>query len=131
MPHPGFPTDMQPQFVALLSAAEGKSRVMECVWETRFSYVSQLRKMGADIIENGNTAHVDGTTGLHGAKVRALDLRAGAAMIIAGLAANGVTEISDIRYIERGYEQVIEKLTALGADIRRVTYVESNEDVDL
>ena len=131
MPHPGFPTDMQPQFVALLSAAEGKSRVMECVWETRFSYVPQLRKMGADIIENGSTAHVDGTKGLHGAKVRALDLRAGAAMIVAGLAATGTTEISDIRYIERGYEQVIEKLTALGADIRRVTYVESNEDVDI
>lgn len=131
-PHPGFPTDMQPQFVALLSAAEGKSKVIEAVWETRFSYVPQLRKMGADIIiENGNTVHVDGTDRLHGAKVRALDLRAGAAMIVAALGAEGTTEISDIRYIERGYEKVIEKLTALGADIRRVTYVESQEDVDL
>lgn len=131
MPHPGFPTDMQPQFVALLCSAQGKSRVVESVWETRFSYVPQLRKMGADIIENGNIAHVDGVDHLHGARVRALDLRAGAAMIVAGLAATGVTEISDIRYIERGYEQVIEKLTAIGADIRRVTYVESQEDVDL
>lgn len=131
MPHPGFPTDMQPQFVALLSAAEGKSRVMESVWETRFSYVPQLRKMGADIIENGSTAHVDGVPNLKGAKVRALDLRAGAAMVIAGLAATGTTEISDIRYIERGYEQIVDKLTSLGAEIRRVTYVESNEEDEI
>ncbi len=127
-PHPGFPTDMQPQFVALLSGANGKSRVTESVWEARFSYIPQLRKMGADIIENGSTAHVDGVNDLHGAKVRALDLRAGAAMVVAGLAAKGTTEIADIKYIERGYEQIVEKLTAIGADIRRVTYVESSED---
>ncbi len=132
MPHPGFPTDMQPQFVALLCSAQGKSRVMECVWETRFSYVPQLRKMGADIIENGNTAHIDGKDKLHGAKVRALDLRAGAAMVIAGLAATGTTQISDVRYIERGYEKIIEKLTALGADIGRQIVIETtNDDVEL
>ncbi|MBQ3692154.1 MAG: UDP-N-acetylglucosamine 1-carboxyvinyltransferase, partial [Clostridia bacterium] len=128
MPHPGFPTDMQPQFVALLSTANGRSRVMECVWESRFSYLPQLRKMGADIIDNGNTAHIYGKQYLNGAKVRALDLRAGAAMVIAGLAARGVTEISDIRYIERGYEKIIDKLTAIGADIRRVTYMENLDD---
>ena len=128
MPHPGFPTDMQPQFVALLSTANGRSRVMECVWESRFSYLPQLRKMGADIIDNGNTAYIYGKQYLNGAKVRALDLRAGAAMVIAGLAAKGITEISDIKYIERGYEKIIDKLTAIGADIRRVTYLESLDD---
>ncbi len=127
MPHPGFPTDMQPQFVALLSTATGKSRVMECVWENRFSYIPQLRKMKADIIDNGNVAYIHGRDRLQGAKVRALDLRAGAAMVIAGLAATGITEIEDIKYIERGYEKIIEKLTAVGADIRRVTV---KEDVD-
>lgn len=125
MPHPGFPTDMQPQFVALLSTAMGKSRVMECVWENRFSYLPQLRKMKADIIDNGNVAYIHGRENLKGAKVRAVDLRAGAAMVIAGLAASGVTEIEDIKYIERGYEKIVEKLTAVGADIRRVTYKEN------
>lgn len=128
MPHPGFPTDMQPQFVALLATANGRSRVMECVWESRFSYLPQLRKMGADIVDNGNVAHIYGRNRLKGAKVRAVDLRAGAAMVIAGLAAEGTTEISDIKYIERGYEEIIEKLTSIGADIRRVTYKENLED---
>ena len=128
MPHPGFPTDMQPQFVALLSTAHGRSRVMECVWESRFSYIPQLRKMGADIIENGNIAHIYGKQDLCGAKVHALDLRAGAAMVIAALAAYGTTEISDIRYIERGYEKIIEKLSSIGADIRRVTYKENVDE---
>ncbi len=128
MPHPGFPTDMQPQFVALLTKANGRSRVMECVWESRFSYLPQLRKMGADIIDNGNIAHIYGKSCLYGAKVKALDLRAGAAMVIAGLAAQGVTEISHITYIERGYEKIIEKLTNIGADIRRVTYKENVDE---
>lgn len=128
MPHPGFPTDMQPQFVALLSTAMGKSRVMECVWENRFSYLPQLRKMKADIIDNGNVAYIHGREQLTGAKVRAVDLRAGAAMVIAGLAASGITEIEDVKYIERGYEKIVEKLTAVGADIRRVTYKENVEE---
>ena len=128
LPYPGFPTDMQPQFVALLSTAHGRSRVMECVWESRFSYIPQLRKMGADIIENGNIAHIYGKQDLCGAKVHALDLRAGAAMVIAALAAYGTTEISDIRYIERGYEKIIEKLSSIGADIRRVTYKENVDE---
>lgn len=131
MPHPGFPTDMQPQFVALLSTAEGTSRVMECVWENRFSYIPQLRKMRADIIDNGNVAYIHGREKLRGAKVRALDLRAGAAMVIAGLAAEGSTEIEDIKYIERGYEKIIEKLVSVGADIRRVTVMESVDESNL
>lgn len=131
MPHPGFPTDMQPQFVALLSIANGTSRVNESVWDSRFSYIPQLKRMGADVDVQGHMAYVRGVKNLSGAFVRATDLRAGAALVIAGLAANGVTEIEDIKYIERGYENIIDKLGAVGADIRRVTYKsDTDEQVD-
>ena len=120
MPHPGFPTDMQPQMAVLLSIAEGTSIITEGVWDSRFRYVEQLTLMGADIQVDGKTAVVSGVKELHAAPVRAVDLRAGAAMIIAGLAADGVTEVEEIDHIDRGYEDVVEKLSALGADIKRV-----------
>lgn len=121
MPHPGFPTDMQPQFATLLALAEGTSVVTESVWENRFRYVDQLTFMGADIRVDGKSAMITGVQKLKGAQVKADDLRAGAAMIIAGLVAEGETEIRDIEYIDRGYEKVVEKLTAVGADIKRVS----------
>lgn len=121
MPHPGFPTDMQPQFATLLAIADGTSIVNESVWENRFRYVDQLTFMGAQIQVDGKSAIISGTKKLRGAQVQADDLRAGAAMIIAGLIAEGQTEISSIEYIDRGYEMVVEKLTAVGADIKRVS----------
>lgn len=121
MPHPGFPTDMQPQFATLLAVANGTSIVTEGVWDSRFRYADQLTFMGADIQVDGKSAIITGVGSLKGAAVKANDLRAGAAMIIAGLIAEGQTEISDIEYIDRGYEKVVEKLTAVGADIRRVS----------
>ncbi len=120
LPHPGFPTDMQPQMAVLLAIAEGTSIVREGVWDNRFRYVDQLTLMGADVKVDGKVAVITGVETLNPAPVKAVDLRAGAAMIIAGLIANGTTEIGDICYIDRGYEHVAEKLTALGADIRRV-----------
>ena len=120
MPHPGFPTDMQPQISTLLSVAEGTSIITEGVWDNRFRYVDQLTLMGADIQVDGKVAVISGVKSLEAAPVKAVDLRAGAAMIIAGLMANGVTEVSDISYIDRGYENIAEKLSALGADIKRV-----------
>ncbi len=121
MPHPGFPTDMQPQIAVLLSLAEGTSIINEGVWENRFRYVDELRRMGADIQVDGKLAVVQGIPQLTAAPVKAMDLRAGAAMVIAALAAKGVTEIEEIQYIERGYEDIVEKLQGLGADIERVT----------
>ena len=120
MYHPGFPTDMQPQITALLSLAEGTSVVTESVWANRFRYTDQLTFMGADINVEGRTAVVKGVKKLIGASVSATDLRAGAALIIAGLAAEGTTEIESIEYIDRGYEDVVEKITALGGNIKRV-----------
>ena len=120
MPHPGFPTDMQPQMATVLSIAEGTSIVTEGVWDSRFRYVDQLTLMGADIQVDGKMAVITGVKDLHSAPVRAVDLRAGAAMIIAGLAAKGTTEIEEIDHIDRGYEDVVEKFSALGADIKRV-----------
>ena len=120
MPHPGFPTDMQPQIATVLSLADGTSIVTEGVWDSRFRYVEQLTLMGADIQVDGKTAVITGVKSLNPAPVRAVDLRAGAAMIIAGLAANGATEIEEIDHIDRGYENVVEKFSALGADIKRV-----------
>ena len=120
MPHPGFPTDMQPQIGVLLSLAEGTSIITEGIWENRFRYVDELRRMGARVQVDGKTAVFQGVSELVAAPVKAVDLRAGAAMVIAGLAANGVTEIDDICYIERGYEDIVEKLSRLGADIRRI-----------
>lgn len=121
MPHPGFPTDMQPQFATLLAVSKGTSVVTEGVWDSRFRYAEQLTFMGADIQVDGKSAIITGVKGLKGAPVKANDLRAGAAMIIAGLIAEGETEITDIEYIDRGYEMVVEKLTAVGADIKRVS----------
>lgn len=120
MPHPGFPTDMQPQIAVLLSLAEGTSIITEGIWENRFRYVDELRRMGAQIQVDGKTAVFSGVPSLIAAPVKALDLRAGAAMVIAGLAAHGVTDVEDIQYIERGYEDIIEKLTRLGARIELV-----------
>ena len=120
MPHPGFPTDMQPQIAALLTLADGTSIVNEAVWDNRFRYVEELRRMGAEISVDGKLAVIEGVKELNGAPVKATDLRAGAAMIIAALAANGTTSIEDIQHIERGYEEVVEKFASLGADIKRV-----------
>ena len=119
MPHPGFPTDMQPQIAVLLSIANGTSIINENVWENRYRYVEELNKLGAKIIVNGRIAVVEGVPELKGGPVKAVDLRAGAAMIIAGLVARGTTSIEDIHFIERGYENIVGKLAALGADIYR------------
>lgn len=119
-PHPGFPTDMQPQITALLTLADGASIVTEAIWDIRFKYVDELRRMGANISVDGKVAVVEGNGRLKGAPVAATDLRAGAAMIIAALAAEGQTEIENIEYIERGYGRILEKLQCLGADIRRI-----------
>lgn len=121
MPHPGFPTDMQPQMAVLLSVADGTSYISESVWDNRFMYVEQLRRMGAKIQVDGKTATIEGVEYLSGAPVKADDLRAGAAMVIAGLLAKGETVIDNVHYIERGYENMVEKLTAVGADIKRVS----------
>ncbi len=120
MPHPGFPTDMQPQFSTFLTLADGTSIVTDDIFDNRFRYVAELRRMGADISVDGKVAVIQGVGELKGAPVSATDLRAGAALIIAGLAAEGTTEIDNIHYIERGYEKIDEKLRGLGADIRRV-----------
>lgn len=119
-PHPGFPTDMQPQIAVLLCLAQGTSIVTEGVWDNRFKYVDELRRMGADISVDGHVAIVEGISGFIGAPVKAVDLRAGAAMIIAALAASGTTEIENIYHVERGYEHIEEKLRALGAHIKKV-----------
>ena len=121
LPYPGFPTDMHPQFTSVLCTAHGESTVSEGVWENRFRYVEELRKMGADITVNGSTAKIKGVDALHGATVKAVDLRAGAALIIAGLAAEGMTEITEIGSIERGYDNIVGKLCAIGADIKKVS----------
>lgn len=120
LPYPGFPTDMQPQIVALLSVAEGVSLVTESVWASRFQYVGELQRMGADIRVDGETAVITGVDHLKGAPVRATDLRGGAGMVIAGLIAEGETEISEIKHIDRGYEKMEEKFKQLGAEITRV-----------
>lgn len=121
MPHPGFPTDMQPQITALLSIVPGTSVVTEAVWDNRFRYIEELRRMGANISVDGRTAVIEGVKELDGAPVKATDLRAGAALVIAGLAAKGTTVIDEIRHIERGYEEIIEKFQALGANIKKVS----------
>lgn len=121
-PHPGFPTDMQPQLTALLTLAEGTSTVEEKVWSKRFRYVPELVKMGANIIidDTGKIATINGVKQLNGETVGATDLRAGAALVIAGLCAQGKTTVENIEYIERGYDSIVEKLRAMGADIERV-----------
>ncbi len=121
MPYPGFPTDMQAQICVCMTLANGISRLTESVYETRFfGYCPELESMGANIQINGKTASVTGTSSLHGATVHANDLRAGAALVIAGLAAEGITYVENIHYVERGYERLIEKFTALGARIRKI-----------
>lgn len=129
MPHPGFPTDMQPQMAVLLSVANGTSYISESVWDNRFMYVEQLRRMGAKIQVDGKTATIEGMEYLVGAPVKADDLRAGAAMVIAGLIAKGETVVDNVHYIERGYENIIEKLIAVGADIERVTVLTDEERI--
>ena len=118
LPYPGFPTDMQPQITVALCLAQGTSLVTEGVWNNRFKYVEELRRMGAQIQVDGRVAVVEGVAQLTGAPVQACDLRAGAALVIAGLAAQGETELTQVQYIERGYEDLVGKLRQLGADIR-------------
>ena len=120
MPYPGFPTDMQPQIAVCMALAEGTSLVTEGIYDNRFRYTGELNRMGACIQVESKTAVIDGVHQLHGCAVRACDLRAGAAMVIAAMAAEGESVIEDAHYIERGYEDIIGKLRALGAKIRRV-----------
>ena len=120
LPYPGFPTDMQPQIAAVLCLAEGTSVLTEGVWDNRYRYVDEFRRMGAQIQVDGKIAVIEGVEKLTGARIQACDLRAGAAMVIAGLAAQGTTEIGCIHHIERGYEDIVRKLSGVGADIRVV-----------
>jgi len=119
LPYPGFPTDLQPQMLAMLAAADGTSIATENVFESRFMFVDELQRMGADVRTEGHHAVVRGVERLSAAPVRALDIRAGAAMVIAALAADGTTEISHVYHLDRGYEGLEAKLSALGADVRR------------
>ena len=121
LPYPGFPTDMQPQISTVLCLADGTSVVTEGVWDNRYKYVNELRKMGAEIQVDGKTAVIEGVGKLVGAPVAACDLRAGAAMVIAGLCAEGTTTVEAVRFIERGYQDFVGKLRALGADIMVVS----------
>lgn len=120
LPYPGFPTDMQSQFMSLMVKGEGTGIVNETIFENRFMYINELKKMGADITLEGRSAIVKGVDKIMGAKVKANDLRAGAALVISALSAEGITEIGDIHYIDRGYECIEEKLKGLGANIKRV-----------
>lgn len=129
-PHPGFPTDMQPQMVTLLAIAEGTSLVTEAVWDSRFTYIDYLDRMGAQIKVDGKVAVIEGVKKLKSAPVKAVDLRAGAAMIIAGLVAEGTTEIENIHLIDRGYEDYVEKFSSLGADIERITILGDENTVN-
>lgn len=126
LPYPGFPTDMQPQMTTALCLAEGTSIVTEGVWDSRYRYTEELTRMGANIHVDGKIAIVEGVSELKGAPVRAHDLRAGAAMVIAGLAAKGVTEVEQVQNIERGYETLVEKFVALGADMYRSEIPDNN-----
>ena len=121
LPYPGYPTDMQPQIGVALALAEGTSIVTESIFENRFKYLDELTRMGADVKVEGNTAIIYGVSKLTGARVSAPDLRAGAALVIAGLAAEGITIVDDIVYIQRGYEYFEKKLSSLGAEIERVS----------
>lgn len=126
LPYPGYPTDMQPQLVSLLTMIPGTSTAREGVWDDRFRYIGELRRMGAQVRVEGKLAIVDGVSRLMGTSVRATDLRGGAAMIIAGLMAKGNTEVTEIYHIDRGYENFEEKFIGLGADIKRVQVVEND-----
>ena len=120
MPYPGFPTDMQSQFMAYMCMAEGASHFTETIFENRFMHVDELRKMGANIQIDGKNAFVNGVPSLYGADVKATDLRAGAALLIAALAAQGETTIGQLHHLDRGYEDLIGKFRQLGAKIQRV-----------
>ena len=120
LPYPGYPTDMQPQIAVTLALSEGTSIVTESIFENRFRYVDELRKMGASVQVAGQVAVFEGVEKLSPAPLRALDLRAGAAMVVAALMADGTSEIEEIGHIERGYENIVEKLRGLGADISKV-----------
>ena len=120
LPYPGFPTDLQPQMGVVLSIAEGTSRIIEGIWESRFQYTEELNKMGAQITAQGKTAFFEGVDNLYGSPVYASDLRAGAALIIAGIIADGKTEVYNIEHIDRGYENIEEKFKKLGAKIERI-----------
>ncbi len=120
-PHPGFPTDMQPQFAALMTIANGTSKVNENVWDNRYKYVGELNRLGAQISVDGRIAIIEGVETLTSAPVKATDLRAGAAMVIAALSINGTTQIENIIHIERGYEDIVNKLRGVGADIKKKT----------
>ena len=130
LPYPGFPTDMQPQITTVLSLAEGTSLVTESVWNNRYRYVDELKRMGANIQVDEKTAVVEGVDHLTGAPIQACDLRAGAALVIAALAAHGQSEISCVQYIERGYENIVSKLQGLGADIRSVEEPGESEELE-
>ena len=121
LPYPGFPTDLHPQMATMLCLAEGTSTITEGIWDSRFQYVDELKRMGANIRVEGRMAVIEGIKNLTGAPTKAMDLRAGAALVIAGIIARGVTEIYNIFYIDRGYEDMEIKLQALGADIKRCT----------
>ena len=129
MPYPGFPTDMQPQLSTILCLATGTSVVSEGVWETRYKYVDELMRMGARVQVDGRIAIIEGVRHLTGATIRAYDLRAGAAMVIAGLCAEGTTTVEGVNYIERGYEDIVGKLRALGADIISVSEDDPREEL--
>ena len=120
LPYPGFPTDIQSPFMAFLTTAQGESTVIETVFENRFMHVAELNRMGANIKTEGNKAIITGGKKLEGAQVIATDLRAGAALVLVGLIAEGTTEISEIYHIERGYEKFVNKFKALGANILRI-----------
>ena len=120
MPYPGFPTDMQPQIAAALCLAQGTSVITDSVWNSRFRYTDEFKRMGAQIQVNGNLAIIEGVERLSGAQLEACDLRAGAAMLITALAAQGISEITNVQYIERGYEDVIGKIRGIGGSIRAV-----------
>ena len=127
LPYPGFPTDMQAQFVSLMSSAEGNSVAVETIFENRFLYVPELARMGANIKIDGRSAVIEGKHILNGAKVKATDLRAGAALILAGLVSEGITTITDIYHIDRGYDGIDKKLKALGANIERIQKIVNSE----
>ena len=130
LPYPGFPTDMQSQMMALLLTAEGNSMLTETVFENRFMHVEEMKRMGARMKIDGRSVLIEGGLPLSGAQVKATDLRAGAALVLAGLVAKGTTEVTELHHIDRGYVGLVEKLCALGADIERVT-VEPGEKVDV
>jgi UDP-N-acetylglucosamine 1-carboxyvinyltransferase len=129
LPYPGFPTDMQPPVTVLLCLADGTSTITEGVWDSRFQYVEELKRMGAKIKVEGRISVIEGVKMLMGTTVKATDLRAGAALVLAGLVAEGKTEVYNLKYIDRGYENFEDKLRALGADIQRVPITEEEFDV--